>query len=180
MRPLKVIALGLLAWPAAEIAAFIVVAAFVGLSTALLLMILMSIAGVLLLRHLGGSLARSRASARPAGIAAVSWGGNGMASGLGGILLVIPGFITSVLGLLILFPLSRHWLLAGWRRLFAGSRRAADPDIIDLAPNEWQPLPSPKPPPGQGPAETPSQQPMHRGRPLPVRDSETDAGSDQF
>ena len=164
MRPLKAIALGLLAWPAAEIAAFIVVAAFVGVSTALLLMILMSIAGVLLLRHFGGSLTGSRASARQAGIAAASWGGNGMASGLGGILLVIPGFITGVLGLLILFPLSRHWLLAGWRRLFASSsRRAPHPEIIDLAPNEWQPLPSPKPPPGQEPAQTPNQQPMRRG-----------------
>jgi len=162
MRPLKAIALGLLAWPAAEIAAFIVVAAFVGVLTALLLMIRISIAGVLLLRHFGGSLARSRASAKPPGIAAVSWGGNGMAPGLGGILLVIPGFISGVLGLLILFPLSRHWLLAGWRRLFASSRRAADPEIIDLAPNEWQPLPSPKPPPGQGPAEAPNQQPVRR------------------
>jgi UPF0716 protein FxsA len=160
MRPLKAIALGLLAWPAAEIAAFIVVAMFVGVSAALLLVILTSIAGVLVLQHFGGGLARSRASAGQVGIAAVNLGGTGMAFGLGGILLVIPGFISGLLGLLILFPLSRRWLLAGCRRLFAGGRQAANPEIIDLAPNEWQPLPAPKLPPGQEPAQTLNQQPM--------------------
>ena len=150
MRPFKMIAIGLLAWPVAEIAAFIFVATFVGVPTALLLMILVSIAGLLILRRFGGGVTRLRRSVGHAWIAGVNLGGTGMAPGLGGILLVIPGFITGLLGVLTLFPLSRRWLLAGCRRLFAASRQTAGPEIIDLAPNEWQPLPGPKLPPSQG------------------------------
>jgi UPF0716 protein FxsA len=155
MRLFKIIAIGLLAWPVAEIAAFIFVATFVGVPTALLLMILVSVAGLLILRHFGGAVTRSRASTGHAKIAAENLDGTGMAPGLGGILLVIPGFITGLLGVLTLFPISRRWLLAGCRRLFAANRQAAGSEIIDLAPNEWRPLPGPKLPPGQeGPNPT--------------------------
>jgi len=147
MRPLKMIVVGLLAWPAAEIAAFILVAALVGVSTALLLVILVSFAGLLILRHFGGSLTRLRAPAGDARFAAVTLDGTGMAPGVGGILLLIPGFITGLLGLMILFSVSRRWLLAGCRRLFAADRQPHGPEINDLAPNEWQSLPGPKLPP---------------------------------
>jgi len=147
MRPLKMIVIALLAWPAAEIAAFILVAALVGVSTALLLIILVSFAGLLILRHFGGSVTRSRVPAGHARFAAATLDGTGMAPGVGGILLLIPGFITGLLGLMILFSVSRRWLLAGCRRLFAADRQPADPELIDLAPNEWQPLPGPKLPP---------------------------------
>jgi UPF0716 protein FxsA len=149
MRPFKMIAIGLLAWPVAEIAAFIFVATFVGVPTALLLMFLVSVAGLLILRHFGGGVTRLRTSAGHARIAAVNLDGTGMAPGLGGILLVIPGFITGLLGVLTLFPVSRRWLLAACRRLFAASRQTGSPQIIDLAPNEWRPLPGPKLPPNQ-------------------------------
>ena len=147
MRPLKMIVIALLAWPAAEIAAFILVAALVGVSTALLLIILVSFAGLLILRHFGGGVTRLRAASGDARFAAVTLDGTGMAPGMGGILLLIPGFITGLLGLMILFSVSRRWLLAVCRRLFAADRQPAGPEIIDLAPNEWQPLPSPKLPP---------------------------------
>jgi len=147
MRPLKMIVIGLLAWPAAEIAAFILVAALVGVSTALLLIILVSFAGLLILRHFAGGVTRLREVSGAARFAAVPWVGPGRAPGMGGILLLIPGFITGLLGLMILFSVSRRWLLAVCRRLFAADRQPAGPEIIDLAPNEWQPLPSPKLPP---------------------------------
>jgi len=147
MRPVKMIAIGLLAWPAAEIAAFVLVAALVGFSAALLLIILVSFAGLLILRHFGGGVTRTAAGR--AGFAAVTLDRTGMAPGLGGILLLIPGFITGLLGVMILFSASRRWLLAGCRHLLAAGRQPARSDIIELAPNEWQPLPAPKLPPGQ-------------------------------
>jgi UPF0716 protein FxsA len=160
MRLFKMIVLGLLAWPLAEIAAFIFVATFVGVPAALLLMILVSIAGLLILRHFGGGVTRLRASAGHTRFTAMRLDGTGMAPGVGGILLIIPGFITGVLGVVMLFPLSRRWLWAGCRRLFATKRRPVGPEIIDLAPNEWQPLPGPKLPANQGPAQRLNQQPL--------------------
>ena len=141
MRLVKMIAIGLLAWPLAEVAAFVVVAALVGVSTAFLLMILVSCAGLLVLRHFGGRLTQLRGTAGRSRVAAISLDETGMMPGLGGILLVIPGFITGVVGVLMLFPLSRRWLVAGCQRLFAATPPPAGPGIVDLGPNEWRPLP---------------------------------------
>jgi len=143
MHPVKAIALGLLAWPAAEIVAFFCVAAAVGFTYAIILIVLMSIAGLFVLRHFGSSMRLET----PNGFFAVSAWRGGIGPGLGGIFLLIPGFLTSALGVVILFPLSRRWLLARFQRLFADRPRPSDPGIVDLAPREWRPLPGDKLPP---------------------------------
>ena len=150
MRLIKLVALGLLAWPAAEIVAFIFVAAVLGFANAVFLILLMSFAGVCVVRHFGGDVARFRTAAGN-GITAAGWGA-GTAPSVGGLLLLIPGFVTSVLGIIILLPISRRWLLAGWwRMLAAAGRPPTDPKIVDLAPNEWRSLPGPKLPSPGGP-----------------------------
>jgi UPF0716 protein FxsA len=150
MRLIKLIAIGLLAWPVLEIVAFVCVSAAVGFANAVLLLLLMSFAGLFVLRHFSGDVSRFRA-AGAAGIAAAPLNRPGMAPGFGGILLLIPGFVTSALGLVMLFPLSRRWLLAGCRYVIAAGREPARPGIIDLAPDEWRPLPGPRLPPTSGP-----------------------------
>jgi UPF0716 protein FxsA len=143
MHPVKAIALGLLAWPAAEIVAFFCVVAVVGFANAIIIIVLMSLAGVFVLRHFGSS---ARVETPHGFIAASAWRG-GIGPGLGGIFLLIPGFLTSALGVVILCPLSRRWLLARFQRLFADRPRPADPGTVDLAPSEWRPLPGDKLPP---------------------------------
>ena len=138
MHPVKAIAIGVLAWPAAEIVAFFFVAAAVGFANAILLIVLMSLAGLLVLRHFSSDTRGIRTTAGGF-VAASTWSG-GLAPGLGGILLLIPGFLASALGIVILFPVSRRWLLTGCRRLFATARRPADSDVVDLAPGEWRPV----------------------------------------
>jgi hypothetical protein len=66
---------------------------------------------------------------------------------------LIPGFLTSAVGVVILFPLSRRWLLTRFQRLFADRPPPSDPGIIDLAPSEWRPLPGDKLPPPRRTAE---------------------------
>jgi UPF0716 protein FxsA len=146
MHPVKAIAIGALAWPAAEIVAFFCVAAAVGFANAILLIVLMSLVGLFILRHFGSSI-RGVQTAGGGFMAASAWTG-GLAPGLGGLLLLIPGFLASALGIVILFPASRRWLLAGFQRLATTRRRPADPDVIDLAPDEWRPLSGEKLPPG--------------------------------
>jgi UPF0716 family protein affecting phage T7 exclusion len=150
MRVIKLVAIGLLAWPAAEIVAFILVAAVIGFANAVFLILLMSFAGWFVVRHFGGEVARVRTAAG-ARIAAAAWGRDGTAPSLGGLLLLIPGFVTSALGIMILLPISRRWLLAGCRRMLAAGRRPADPNIVDLAPDEWRSLPGSKLPSPGGP-----------------------------
>jgi UPF0716 protein FxsA len=148
MRPFKMIGLGLLVLPAAEIAAFVGVASLTGLATAVVLLILASVAGILVLRNLGGgAVTRLRTAAGRAEVTAVGLDGAGIATGLGGILLAIPGFITGLLGALVIFPLTRKWLMAAFRRLLASHQPRTGRPIIDLEPDEWRPMPSPKLPP---------------------------------
>jgi UPF0716 protein FxsA len=146
MHPVKTIALAVLAWPVAEILAFFCVVAAVGFGTAILLIVLTSLTGLFILRHFSGSPQRLRTRD---GFMTASVFSGGMAPLLGGILMLIPGFLATALGILILLPLTRRWLLDHFRRLFAGHRQPADPDVIDLAPEEWRSLPGEKLPPSE-------------------------------
>jgi UPF0716 protein FxsA len=160
MHPVKMIALGLLVLPVAELAAFILVASVVGFAAAFVLLVLVSFIGLLVLRQVGGgAVSRLRTAAGNATVAGVSLDGTGMAAGIGGILLVIPGFITGVLGAMVVFPASRRWLLATFRRAVSAGRRSAGPEVVDLAPDEWQPLPNPKLPPRKRRPRNPSHRP---------------------
>jgi UPF0716 protein FxsA len=140
MNVAKWLLLALLMLPLAELAAFIAVAVAFGFLTAFGLLLAGTLAGVLVLRHAGSNhIARVRvamnqglergsftalAADGPAGLMLVS-----------GILLVIPGFITDFLGLL---------LLAGslWRSLGVALGRSVPPGrsdgVVDLEPEQWR------------------------------------------
>jgi UPF0716 protein FxsA len=140
MRPIRAIGWGLVALPAAEIAAFAVVAHLAGLSTAIVLLILVSLSGVLVLKRVGtGTMTRLRAAGARVEIAAVNLQAPDLGAALGGVLLVIPGFITGLLGAIVVFPTPRKWLLAAFKRFFSAPRRQTD--VLDLTPEEWHELP---------------------------------------
>jgi UPF0716 protein FxsA len=148
MQLVKWIATGLLVLPLAEIAAFILVASQVGFITALGLVILISFLGVLVLRHTGsGAVTRLRTAAGRSEIHTIALGGSGVGTALGGILMVIPGFITGILGLLMILPATREWLAGTLLRHFTQRPRTPPPGTIDLAPEEWRPVPDPELPP---------------------------------
>jgi UPF0716 protein FxsA len=148
MQLVKWIATGLLVLPLAEIAAFILVASQVGFTTALGLVILISLAGMLVLRHVGGgAVTRLRTAAGRTEVREVALDGSGTSTALGGILMVIPGFITGVLGLLMVLPATRDWLAGTALRLFTQRPRTPPPGTIDLQPEEWRQLPDPELPP---------------------------------
>jgi UPF0716 protein FxsA len=125
-----------LVFPLAELAAFAAVAVTLGFFQALGLLLLGSIAGVMVLRHAGGNhIARVRKAMSQGGITALQADGTGGLILLAGILLVIPGFITDALGLLLL-------LVPLWRSLTGTSGPGVPParndGIVDLEPEQWR------------------------------------------
>src|SRR6202049_57567 len=100
--------------PVVEVFAFIEVGRAIGWLLAVVLLLGASVLGARLLRHQGRSavdrvslaVPEHRAPARAAIDAALGF--------LGGVLLVVPGFLTDVLGALLLFPptrtLTRRWI----------------------------------------------------------------------
>ena len=130
----------LLGLPAAEIAAFLLIAALIGWVAAAVLLVATSLVGVMLLRRSGRELARFRAAFAADGLRALHLETPGAAALAGGILLVFPGFITDILGAGLLVPPLRRW--AGARLAKArGNRRRRDDRVIDLAPGEWHDIP---------------------------------------
>ena len=144
MRFFKWIAIGLLLLPVLELAVFFAVAVAIGFGPALGLIVLGSVAGVMLLRHGGGGhVARLRTAVNGRSFSALQTDGPGGLVLLAGILLVIPGFVTDAIALvLLLFPvLNGIALTLGLRQ--PPVRRSPD-GVLDLEPEQWHRVPDPQ------------------------------------
>jgi UPF0716 protein FxsA len=103
----------LLGWPAIEIFVFVEVGLAIGWLLAVVILLGTSVLGVQLLRiesraaieRVSLAVSEHRAPARAAL--------DGVLGFLGGVLLVIPGFVTDALGVLLVLPLTRA-LARGW------------------------------------------------------------------
>jgi len=104
----------LIAWPAIEILAFIEVGHAIGWLLAVAALLGTSVLGAQLLRIQGRSAIErvSLAASEPRAPARAAI--DGLLGFLGGVMLVIPGFVTDALGALLLLPptraLTRRWL----------------------------------------------------------------------
>jgi len=132
--------IGLIALPAAELLAFVMVASLIGWLRTAALFIATSVVGVLLLRKSGrADLARFRAAFAQQGLRAVHLETPGVATMLGGILLTFPGFITDAVGAALFVPLVRGWAAGKLATLARGRGRHGrnDDRVIDLEPDQW-------------------------------------------
>ena len=142
---------GLLMLPFVEIAVFVAVALKLGVLAALALTILTSLAGMAIVRNAGrGEIARVRDAVGDRTIRRLELNGTGVLTVLGGFLLLIPGFVTDVFGVLLLFPPTQHVLRAALRRAVAGTEApTAPPGVVDLAPDQWTRVPEAQIPDGR-------------------------------
>lgn len=147
MNVAKVLLLSVLALPVLELIAFGAVAAAIGFGWALILLLAGSFAGVLVLRHAGGNhIARMRVAMAEGSISSLAADTTGGLILLAGFLLLIPGFITDVAGLLLLL-----------RSVFR-SRRDPPPradGVVDLEPEQWHQVPEPALRDGREPGRRP-------------------------
>jgi len=139
MNVAKWLLYALLMLPLAELAAFIAVVAAVGFLWAVALLAAGSFAGALILRRAGGNhIARMRVVLGDNRLTALQADGAGTAILIAGFLLLIPGFITDVLALLLLIgPLRRA---AG--KALRGATAPSD-GVVDLPPEQWHQIPDP-------------------------------------
>lgn len=113
MRTTLPIPLVLLALPLAEIVAFGLVVEWLGFWSALALVFATSALGLLIVRQQGFGLMSKVSEIARSGIAPAGGVGGNVITMLAGLLLLIPGFITDVIGILLLLPFVR--------RMFFGS-----------------------------------------------------------
>jgi UPF0716 protein FxsA len=146
MRLGKWLLSGLLLLPVGEIAAFVLVAAILGVIPALALLIAGSVAGALVLRHAGsGRLRRLKTAAKKGDIPDIRANSGSLLTVLGGLLLLLPGFLSGIGGILLLLPPVQHWIgRALGRMIERGTRAAGRPAVVDLERGEWRQVAEPR------------------------------------
>jgi UPF0716 protein FxsA len=141
----KRIAIALLLLPAAEVAAFLLVVWAVGFLLTLVLMIVTSFAGAVVLYRAGrGRIAKALRTVRQNEPPAEINDSGGALVAIGGILLLLPGFITDLVGAGLLIRPIRGRLGAAIGRAFRVPGSPAGPQVIELAPGEWHWVPEHK------------------------------------
>lgn len=147
---MRIPAIILLLLPLAEIAGFVVVGQWLGVLTTLALIIISTMLGLIVLRNHGLTLSRKLRRAemedRPGRVVHALF--DGTAPMFGGFLLVLPGFITDIVGILLLIPLVRSLLwnfiktrfvvtsYVHWNTGSSGSTKSDS--VVDLDVTEYQ------------------------------------------
>ena len=126
----RLIFLGFLALPLIEIALFILVGQAIGVGPTLLLVLASAVAGVLIIRWHGMALLRTIQATMGRGLLPGQTLADTMMIWLGGALLIIPGFFTDFIGLVLLIGPVRR-LLYG---LLQSRMRPMDPSSAN---NNW-------------------------------------------
>ncbi len=139
MHVIRRIVLFLLVLPLLEVIVFALAAASIGFWNAVLLAIATSVAGGLLLRAAGQPRMRQFRSSLAGGFA-FSGGATGLFTVLAGFLLLLPGFLTDFIAVLLLIPAVRRLFGAAIVRFVhrQGAAAPSPPGVVDLAPGgEW-------------------------------------------
>ena len=131
------VVVGLLIWSVAEISAFVVVGGWIGLAGVLAVVLGTGVAGVMVLRRQGVALAG--AIRGPGGMGAAGQAG---LLALSAVLLILPGLLSDVVGLVLLLPPVRALIAAriGARVVVSGTRGpGAAEDIVEATAVEVEP-----------------------------------------
>lgn len=102
----------LLLLPLAEIAGFVIVGGEIGVFNTLALIVLTAMVGILLLRRQGIDTLRRAQARMDQGQPPVREAFDGVCLALAGILLIVPGFLTDILGVLLFLPPVRGWVFS--------------------------------------------------------------------
>jgi UPF0716 protein FxsA len=124
-------------WLIAEYIAFSLVAQAIGLDGAILVTLATSVAGIIFLRRLGASASRTLASLLQSGelhLFSPERLSAGFSAALGATLLVLPGFLTDLIGL-ALIARAKAWRLF---QIEEPARRTED--VVELSPQDWRRL----------------------------------------
>jgi UPF0716 protein FxsA len=140
--------LGFFAWLGLEFAAFVTVAENIGLGGALFLGLATSFAGFVLLRQTGEGALEHLRSAISGGRPQKGDMVDGLIRALAAVLLILPGFVSDLVGLALAAPSVRQMVARrfGVAGAAAPVRRPGREEIVDLAPGEWVSLDQPAEP----------------------------------
>ena len=146
--PLILIPVLLLLVPAVEIAVFVKVGQVIGAWNVLALVFLSAISGAALLRYQSIGVIRGLDRDLKQGRTPDASLFDAFLIVVGAVLLIVPGFVTDIVGLLLMIPFVRRLvrnflksrvIIRGFGSYRGGSRhRRREEDVVDLAPEDFQ------------------------------------------
>jgi UPF0716 protein FxsA len=148
----------ILAYPLLEIAVLIMVGSSIGILATLMLIIGTGVLGAMLLRFQGFQLVSRMRSEMNAGRMPEKELADGAMIALGGVFLMIPGFVSDVIGILLFIPPFRAWLRGYLGRnvkvVRTGGARRSD-GVVDLDADEYHHNEGPRGQNGSSPWQLP-------------------------
>ncbi len=136
-----VVLLSLILLPLIEIAVFIEVGSAIGVLPTIALTVLTAIAGTAMLRHQGLALLMKMRSELDAGRVPGEELTHGALIVVASILLLIPGFVTDVVGLLLFVPAVRraigHFVIRRADVVIVSGTRRRSGRVVDLDAEDW-------------------------------------------
>lgn len=144
----RIVLFSVLALPLIEIALFIVIGQAIGVLPTLLGILVTGAIGALVLRWQGVATLRELQVRLQRGEMPARQMGDAVLIGLAGLLLVLPGYFTDLLGLLLLLPWTRRLIALLLARnlkvveVTTSYRQAGDPGLIELDKGNWRDGPS--------------------------------------
>ena len=138
-RP-RTLTLGICVWLICEVIAFLAVADHVGIAGAIGIGILTTLMGLAMLRRIGVNAIRSLKCALDGAEPTAGSLLDGSLAALGAVLLILPGFLSDLVGLALAAPSVRQWLARRFGAVAAPGRPTirVRPGTVDLAPGDWR------------------------------------------
>ena len=130
-------------WLVGELLAFFLVVDLYGWGVAILAQIVSTAIGLAMLRRLGGDLVSAISS--PSQGRAVSGAGlaEGLISSLSAVLLILPGFLSSLIAIVLGVTPVRNWLRGHCSKTIGIAGTAVRPGgALDLHPSQWRQTPA--------------------------------------
>lgn len=149
--------------PLIELAVFIQVTQWIGLVNSLAFLLLVSLGGVLIVRHQGLGVARRVRDQVRAGNLPAAELVDGLLILIAGVLLILPGFVSDFVGLILLLPPTRTFVRRRIQKRYSvriaarvvntvrPPRRVANESDVVVLPPSALPAPGPASPPGDRP-----------------------------
>lgn len=137
MRAPSWFGIAIIGWLVGELAALAFVVHIAGWSGAILLGVLTSLAGVFMMRRTGIGAARGLRRALNGEELAEGAMLDGTLAALGSVLLVLPGFLSDLVGLALAAPSIRQFLAQRFGARAAQVRSQRD-GVIELSPEDWR------------------------------------------
>jgi UPF0716 protein FxsA len=128
-----------LLWLVTEVLTLALVVSAIGWTGAIVLGLVTSFIGLVTLRRLGRNALAGLRSNLAGAIAPDRMMMDGTLSGIGAVLLLLPGFATDLVGLALAAPSVRGWALRTFG-IGPSRRRPGTSDTIDLGPQDWRPI----------------------------------------